>query len=137
MTVDSDSPMPPEGRAWPWGLALTLVFAALAAVVAYYGIQDSAATVAAPQTSADKDSSPISRIELPSVDMAIPPGPHQEEFRVACTTCHSARLVFTQPRLPEKKWGDVVHKMIAAYGAPLSADAEKRIVQYLVSVHGK
>ena len=74
---------------------------------------------------------------LPYEEFAIPPGPSRERFQVSCTICHSPRLAFTQPRLLEKKWQEVVHKMVAVYGAPLSADEELEIVSYLSAVHGQ
>jgi hypothetical protein len=78
----------------------------------------------------------VVRIDLPFDDCPNPPGPHRDRFEANCKVCHSARLVFTQPRLPEKKWQDVVRKMVAAYGAPLSPDEEREIVSYLLAVHG-
>jgi hypothetical protein len=56
---------------------------------------------------------------------------------VACTLCHSPRLAFTQPGFPEKKWGEVVHKMVAVYGAPISPGEERKIAAYLTAVHGE
>jgi hypothetical protein len=80
---------------------------------------------------------PVVAIELPHADPDPPPGEHRDRFQVACTTCHSTRLAFTQPPLVEKKWAEVVHKMTAVYGAPLSAEDEQAIVGYLMAVQGK
>jgi hypothetical protein len=132
MSVDS-----PTGRPWMWGVVFTLVFGVLGTVVAYYGIQESPANIPTAKSVAEQPG-PVKRIELPHDDTPIPAGPHRDEFRVACTTCHSARLVFTQPRLAKEKWDAVVLKMVDAYKAPLSTKEERnRIVAYLVSVHGK
>jgi hypothetical protein len=49
-----------------------------------------------------------------------------------CLACHSADHVLNQPLLSKEKWQEVVHKMVTAYKAPISADDEKQIVQYLV-----
>jgi hypothetical protein len=76
-------------------------------------------------------------IELPYDEPALPPGPHLAEFQVACTTCHSTRLALTQPSFPKAKWGEVVHKMVATYGAPLNAADEAQVVDYLAAIRGK
>src|ERR1043165_1809007 len=136
MASDSSAGMT---RTWPWSLGFTLVFGVLGAAVAYYGVQEpetASVTGGAPKNVASLHPM-ITRIELPYDDPPIPPGPHRDEFRVACTVCHSPRLVFTQPPLSEKQWQAVVHKMVAVYGAPLSGEDETKIVQYLARVHGK
>jgi hypothetical protein len=48
-----------------------------------------------------------------------------------CLACHSADHVLNQPLLSKEKWEEVVHKMVTAYKAPISADDEKQIVEYL------
>jgi hypothetical protein len=134
------APMPPlKGKPWMIGLVALVFFGALGTVLAMYGIRDSAGP--APTSTSKKEPvsvyGTITRIEMPYDDPPIPLGPHREEFRTACTVCHSSRLVFTQPRLTQKQWNGVVHKMVAVYGAPLSGDDEKQIVSYLQRVHGK
>lgn len=142
MSSEPSSPQkvfPRHRQPWQFGVLCTLVFGLLGGAVAYYGIQEPATNAATADAGKDAFSiaSSVTRIELPHDDPPAPLGPHREEFRVACTVCHSPRLVFTQPLLAEKQWTKVVHKMVDKYGAPLSGDAEKRIVQYLVSVHGR
>src|SRR5438552_661128 len=66
----------------------------------------------------------------------VPAGPHQEVFDVNFIACHSTRLVLTQPSFSQKTWGEIVHKMTDKYGAKLTPDLEKQIVQYLVAVKG-
>jgi hypothetical protein len=66
----------------------------------------------------------------------VPLGPNSDKFDALCMQCHSLRLVLNQPHLPEKKWGEVVHKMVAAYGAALSPEKEKDVVVYLNSIRG-
>jgi hypothetical protein len=124
-------------RPWLVGLIALVVFGALATAAAYYGVQNPAAAVPSAKEKGDASIGAVTRIVLPADDTPIPDGPHRDDFRVACTVCHSARLVFTQPQLTEKQWTAVVHKMTAKYGAPLSADEEKRMVRYLHTVHGK
>ena len=86
-------------------------------------------------------------ITLPDAAPHLPDGPNRELFRAQCQLCHSARLVLTQPRLSEKKWREVVHKMVVVYRAPLLpeqdlapdrvGDLEQAIVAYLVAVRGE
>ena len=142
MTTDPTSfpqTTPTRGKPWLVGLVALLGFGLLGTAVATYGIRDPAAIAPAQPSKKDAESirGTITRIEIPYDDPPIPPGPHREEFRVACTVCHSPRLVFTQPPLTQKQWNAVVHKMVAAYGAPLSGEEEKQIVSYLQTVHGK
>jgi len=139
MAIDTTTPEPKVrvGRPWLVGLLALLLFGLLGTAVAYYGIQIPTAAPSKPPQKVEATSRFITSIELPTDDTPIPTGPHREEFRVACTVCHSPRLVFTQPLLTEKQWTGVVHKMIAKYGAPLSSEEEKHMVQYLNTVHGK
>jgi hypothetical protein len=125
------------GKPWRVGLLAAVLFGLLGTGAAYYGIQDARPAADRPAEKPDAAAVFVTRIELPADDTPIPDGPHQGEFRVACTVCHSARLVFTQPPLTDGQWSKVVQKMTAKYGAPLSSDEEKRIVQYLHAVHGK
>ena len=121
-------------------LALVSLLAALflaGAAVSYVGIRNQPLSSAdvAPATVTPAD--PVVRIDLPHEEFALPQGPHREQFQVNCVICHSTRLVFTQPLLLEKKWQEVVHKMVAVYGAPLGPDEELEIVKYLSAVHGQ
>lgn len=89
------------------------------------------------ETAASRVPGPVYKIELPHRDPVLaPPGPHSEKADTLCIQCHSLRLVLNQPRLSEKKWGDVVHKMVVAYGATLSPENERDLVVYLNSIRG-
>jgi len=66
----------------------------------------------------------------------VPPGPNRAQFTAYCRLCHSPRLVLTQPRLSEKKWAEVIRKMVAVYGAPIPPDQEPAVVAYLMAVRG-
>lgn len=132
-SADGGSPRPP----WLIGLVALVVFALIGAGLSYYGIQDQVISSPGSTTPQNQAAGLVTSMVLPSVDMPIPDGPHRDAFRVACTVCHSTRLVFTQPLLTDKQWTAVVHKMTAKYGAPLTADEEKQMVQYLYAVHGK
>jgi hypothetical protein len=139
MATESNTARPEGtiGRPWHIGLLATIVLTVVAAVVCFFGIQNAPGTSPRLGRMQEIVTGSITRIELPADDTSIPDGPHRDEFRVACTVCHSARLVFTQPRLSDGQWTKVVQKMTGKYGAPLSSDDEKRIVQYLHQVHGK
>lgn len=63
----------------------------------------------------------------------LPPGPHRGEFQSACVICHSPRLALNQPMFSAEKWGEIVHKMATAYGAPVAKDEEPPIVEYLMT----
>jgi hypothetical protein len=137
MSANATTPNPPPGRPWQLGLLVFVLFGSLAAGVAYYGIQDQQGRSRGTAKDQPAVAGFVTRIELPVEDTPIPEGPHRDEFRAACMACHSARLVFTQPRLTDGQWSKVVQKMTGKYGAPLTGDDEKRIVQYLHAVHGK
>lgn len=76
-------------------------------------------------------------IDLPDEEPSVPAGPHQQQFTAVCRLCHSPRLVLNQPLLTEKKWAEVVHKMVVVYGAQLTAEEERNVVAYLVAVRGR
>jgi mono/diheme cytochrome c family protein len=114
-----------SGRLW-FGLALAGTLLAAATLAAYLGVRNSWAVAPRPD---EKSSAPaiVDEVELP-------PGPHRAEFQTSCVICHSPRLALAQPTLPREKWSEVVHKMVAAYGAALSPDDEAHVVDYLVAV---
>jgi sulfite dehydrogenase (cytochrome) subunit B len=67
----------------------------------------------------------------------LAPGPGVETTRHACQGCHSTDYVVTQPRGDAKQWEGVVTKMMKVYGANITADDAKTIVQYLSRQYGK
>jgi hypothetical protein len=128
-------------KRWPTlaaGTALLLLLALLALAVPSRGTTRARLSTPATGTQAacSQVHGPIYAIQLPQADPDVPPGPNREQFTALCRLCHSPRLVLTQPRFPEKKWGEVVHKMAAVYGAPIPPDQEKAIVAYLKAVRG-
>ena len=137
MTSTGSNDSPPRGKRWPLAALAAAVAALLVAagVTSYFGARPR--PLPAPEEPASAAADPVVRIDLPHEDFPAPPGPDRERFQVNCTVCHSPRLAFTQPPLPEKKWQEVVHKMVAVYGAPIAADEERRIVSYLSAVHGQ
>jgi hypothetical protein len=127
----------PTGRL---AIPLTVIVALIASAVAYFGTRDApllpTATQSPPFTAATVNGS-VHSIILPTTEVALPAGPHQKEFVVACTTCHSAQLVLNQPPFPEAKWGEIVKKMAKVYGAPIAVEEEPALVAYLTAIRGK
>jgi cytochrome c553 len=80
---------------------------------------------------------PVQTLVLPHESPDLPPGPHRDSTLTACTICHSTQLVLNQPPFPRAKWAEVVHKMVAVYGAPIPPEEEPRLVDYLTSVRGR
>lgn len=80
---------------------------------------------------------PVKQIELEYHEPDLPPGPGHDVFAAQCVICHSPRYVVNQPLFPRKVWTAEVQKMVKAYGAPITSDEEKAIVNYLVSWHGR
>lgn len=80
---------------------------------------------------------PVKQIELEYHQPDLPPGPGHDAFAAQCVICHSPRYVLNQPLFPRKVWTAEVQKMAKAYGAPITPDEEKEIVNYLVSWHGR
>ena len=110
-----------------FGVALSCTLLVAAAGVSYYAIRESWAVPARPDGAASASATAtVDEVELP-------PGPHRGEFQSSCVVCHSPRLALGQPTLTREKWGETVHKMVAAYGAPLTPDAEARVVDYLLA----
>lgn len=126
MAKEDHAAAPPSRR---FGLILTATLAVLAGVVSYLGVRDSWVIAARePQ---------VERFAVAAADEPeIPPGKHRALFQASCTICHSTRLVFSQPPFPREKWAEIVHKMAAAYGAPLAGEDEGRIVAYLAGLDG-
>jgi hypothetical protein len=132
----------PSRRTLRFGLPLTITLFAAAGVVSYFGIRPATNErqplgTSSQDSGSDAQRSPVVSIELPYDEPALPPGPHLAEFQVACTACHSTRLALTQPPFPKAKWNEVVHKMVATYGAPLSVADEAQVVDYLATIRGK
>jgi len=64
---------------------------------------------------------------------ALKPGPGMEVARANCGICHSTDYVVRQPQGDAKQWQAVVTKMIKVFGAPITPEGEKTIVEYLTS----
>lgn len=70
------------------------------------------------------------RAEEPALQLKTAPG--VETVAGNCSSCHSLDYILTNsPFLTRAAWEAEVTKMIAAYGAPISEDDAKTIVDYL------
>jgi hypothetical protein len=58
-------------------------------------------------------------------------GEGREIIQIFCRFCHSATYITMQPPLPAATWESVVNKMIDIYGAPISEDSARQIINYL------
>lgn len=58
-------------------------------------------------------------------------GEGREIIQIFCRFCHSTTYITMQPPLPAAAWESVVNKMIDIYGAPISEDSARQIINYL------
>jgi mono/diheme cytochrome c family protein len=65
-------------------------------------------------------------------------GPGRAQVEANCGSCHSLDYVLmNSPFLDRQGWDGSVTKMIKVFGAPISADDAKAIVDYLNANYGK
>jgi hypothetical protein len=58
-------------------------------------------------------------------------GEGREIIQIFCRFCHSTTYITMQPPLSAAMWESVVNKMIDIYGAPISDDSARQIINYL------
>ena len=63
-------------------------------------------------------------------------GPGVEVTRQQCVSCHSTDYIVMQPRGNARQWDAVVTKMIKVFGAPITDQDAKTIVEYLATTYG-
>jgi len=63
-------------------------------------------------------------------------GPGDDAVRKNCSFCHSTDYIVRQPHLTAQQWDAEVKKMIAVYGAPMTAADVKTISDYLAKNYG-
>src|SRR5206468_1016371 len=78
----------------------------------------------------------VKSITLPVIDVKLPPGPGREAVNAACVLCHTNQYIFIQPAFSRETWIAEVDKMRKNYGAPVTDQQAKDVVEYLVSVRG-
>lgn len=66
----------------------------------------------------------------------LKPGPGVEVARQQCVSCHSTDYIVMQPHGNAKQWEAVVTKMVKVFGAPVSPEDAKTIVEYLATQYG-
>ena len=65
-------------------------------------------------------------------------GPGRAQVEANCGSCHSLDYVLmNSPFLDRNGWDGSVNKMIKVFGAPISAEDAKTIVEYLSANYGK
>jgi len=75
-------------------------------------------------------------ITLPSADVSLKDGRGMDTTGRFCGICHSLDYITTQQKFPKAKWQAVVTKMIKTYGAPISEENARIIVEYIAASYG-
>lgn len=90
--------------------------------------------VLVPATAAAADKT----IAMPPDDAyaGLRPGSGVETARQQCGSCHSTDYIVMQPRGSVRQWEAVVTKMIKVFGAPVSDQDARTIVEYLATQYG-
>jgi cytochrome c5 len=136
------SPEPTEEHAPPghdadathrqrFGLILAVGLGLIAAGFSYFGTRD--AWVTAGRRPDLEVAAPSGVAMDPVWDLDLPEEPHRDVFQTSCLICHSARLPLSQPTFHREQWVEIVHKMVDAYGAPMTAEDESHVVDYLLA----
>jgi hypothetical protein len=115
-----------------FGLILAVGLGAIATGFSYFGTRDTWVTAGRRPDAEVVATSGVAAD--PAWDLELPAGPHRGEFETSCLICHSARLPLSQPAFQRQSWVEIVHKMVAAYGAPLTPQDESQVVDYLLAV---
>ena len=68
---------------------------------------------------------------MPIDEGGFPAGPNASVLDANCTSCHSASMVLSQPRLKADQWEAIVTKMRTVYRAPVADADVPAIVEYL------
>jgi hypothetical protein len=76
-------------------------------------------------------------IELPQVQPNLPDAPGKAAVESGCVVCHSTRYITMQPAFPREVWVAEVDKMRKTFGAPVTEEQAKSIVDYLFAIRGK
>ncbi len=66
----------------------------------------------------------------------LKPGTGADVTSANCAICHSTDYIVRQPGNDAKHWEAEVRKMVTVFGAPMSDDDVKVIVDYLSSAYG-
>jgi cytochrome c553 len=75
-------------------------------------------------------------IELPAETGTYKDAEGVQLAQTFCITCHSTEYVAVQPPMPAKFWTAEVLKMREKYAAPVPAEMDAKLVEYLVKAYG-
>ncbi len=78
----------------------------------------------------------IKSIDLPDVKTVLADGPGKDTSEKFCNLCHSLDYITMQPRFSRVQWTGTVNKMIKTFGAPISDEDAKVIINYLATAYG-
>ncbi|WFU50355.1 cytochrome c [Sinorhizobium terangae] len=71
-------------------------------------------------------------------EFQLTPGANLDVVEENCAACHSLDYVaMNSPFLDEKGWRTEVTKMVNAFGAPIDAGDQEKIVEYLSTNYGR
>lgn len=73
-------------------------------------------------------------VDLPIDDAQYPDGPHADVINANCTSCHSASMALTQPKLSAAQWKETVAHMRDGYKAPIAERDVAAILSYLMAM---
>ncbi|MBI4165203.1 MAG: cytochrome c [Acidobacteria bacterium] len=85
-----------------------------------------------------KENSAVKTIELPEDNPTakLKPGPGVDAVEANCTSCHSTDYIVRQPGGDTQRWQDEVNTMIKVFGATVSDEEVKVVVNYLANSYG-
>ena len=89
-----------------------------------------------PSPKAESQTDTMRSINLPAVRIELKEGEGRVKAETFCNICHSTDYITTQPKFPRAQWTATVNKMIKVFGAPVSEEDAKTIVNYLVVNYG-
>ena len=75
-------------------------------------------------------------VEVPYVPFEIKMGKHFDVVQANCLTCHSFGYILNQGKQSRTFWQEKVDKMVKAFKAPITAEDQKLITEYLFEQYG-
>jgi len=75
-------------------------------------------------------------VEVPYVPFEIKMGKHFDVVQANCLTCHSFGYILNQGKQSRTFWKEKVEKMVKAFKAPITAEDQKLITDYLFEQYG-
>ncbi|MGP0594014.1 c-type cytochrome [Nitrospira sp. T9] len=81
----------------------------------------------------DHEREQVSILNIPPDPISFQSGTGSAIASRYCLMCHSAEYVYTQPPHPREHWMEIVNKMKASFGCPISNEDMAPLVDYLVT----